>query len=137
MIVAGGSDGNNYFTDLWLLNLDDLLWRELKMVEPSFKLLAHTSTQVGSYLYIIGGHNGEGYTSQVLLFNLVNLQYETRTVYGKPPVARGYHATILADSRLFLFGGYNGQTSFDDVYVLDLAANAYLPQVTSFTIDAP
>ena len=40
------------------------------MVEPSFKLLAHTSTQVGSYLYIIGGHNGEGYTSQVLLFNL-------------------------------------------------------------------
>lgn len=137
MVIAGGSDGSNYFTDIWLLNLDDLVWRELKMVEPSFKLLAHTSTQVGSYLYIIGGHNGEGYTSQVLLFNLVNLQYETRNVYGKVPAARGYHATVLADSRLFLFGGYNGQSAFDDVHILDLAANAYLPQVTSFTIDAP
>ncbi|KAF8637120.1 hypothetical protein AX17_003024 [Amanita inopinata Kibby_2008] len=137
MVVAGGSDGSNYFTDIWLLNLDDLVWTQLKAIEPSYKLLAHTSTQVGSYLYIIGGHNGDGYTSNVLLFNLVNLQYETRTVYGKAPSARGYHATILADSRLFLFGGYNGQTSFDDVIVLDLAANAYLPQVTSFTIDAP
>jgi hypothetical protein len=48
---------------------------------------------------------------------------------------RGYHATILADSRLFVFGGYNGQTAFDDVYILDLAAGAYLPQVTSFTMD--
>jgi len=35
----------------------------------------------------------------------VNLQYEPRTVKGKPPPARGYHATILADSRLFVFGG--------------------------------
>ncbi len=40
------------------------------MVEQPHKLLAHTSTQVGSYLYIIGGHNGEKYTSEVLLFNL-------------------------------------------------------------------
>ncbi len=67
----------------------------------------------------------------------VNLQYEKRAVYGKAPNPRGYHATILADSRLFLFGGYDGITSYDDVHILDLAANAYLPQVTSFTIDAP
>ncbi|KAK2460366.1 hypothetical protein APHAL10511_007531 [Amanita phalloides] len=137
MIVTGGSDGFNYFTDLWLLNLENLEWKPLKMVEQPHKLLAHTSTQVGSYLYIIGGHNGERYTSDVLLFNLVNLQYEKRVVYGKPPNPRGYHATILADSRLFLFGGYDGVTSYDDVHILDLAANAYLPQVTSFTIDAP
>lgn len=68
---------------------------------------------------------------------LVNLQYEKRIVYGKAPNPRGYHATILADSRLFLFGGYDGITSYDDVHILDLAANAYLPQVTSFAIDAP
>ena len=47
-----------------------MVWRQLKMVEQPHKLLAHTSTQVGSYLYVIGGHNGEKYTSEVLLFNL-------------------------------------------------------------------
>lgn len=66
---------------------------------------------------------------------LVSLQYEPRQVLGKPPAGRGYHATILADSRLFVFGGFNGQTAFDDVHILDLAAGAYLPQVTSFIMD--
>ncbi len=64
----------------------------------------------------------------------VSLQYEgrPRTFLGKGPSARGYHQTILADSRLFLFGGFNGFAAFDEVYIMDLAAGAYLPQVTSF-----
>lgn len=65
----------------------------------------------------------------------VNLQYETRLVHGRPPSARGYHISILADSRLFYFGGYNGVTAYDDVFIVDLAAAAYLPQVTSFAVD--
>ncbi len=67
---------------------------------------------------------------------VVSLQYENRTILGKPPSARGYHAALLADSRLFLFGGYNGVNAYDDVHILDLAAGAYLPQVTSFNIEA-
>lgn len=66
----------------------------------------------------------------------VSLQYEPRLILGKPPSTRGYHASILADSRIFLFGGFNGQIAFDDVHILDLAAGAYLPQVTSFTMEA-
>jgi len=66
----------------------------------------------------------------------VSLQYEPRLVLGRPPSPRGYHATVLADSRLFVFGGFNGQTAFDDVHILELAAGAYLPQVTSFTMEA-
>lgn len=55
--------------------------------------------------------------------------------FGKPPTPRGYHVALLADSRLFVFGGFNGHVVYDDVYILDLAAAAYLPQVTSFTIE--
>lgn len=32
--------------------------------------LSHTSTQVGSYLFVLGGHNGQTYAQDVLLFNL-------------------------------------------------------------------
>ena len=70
------------------------------------------------------------------LITTVSLQYETRAVYGKIPAPRGYHAAILADSRLFLIGGFNGLMLFDDVQILELAASAYLPQVTSFAIEA-
>ena len=77
---------------------------------------------------------------------LVSLSYEKRLVSGKGPSNRGYHATVLADSRLFVFGGFNGSEVFEgksnadygcgpthyfieDVYVLDLAGCAYLAQV--------
>jgi hypothetical protein len=46
-------------------------------VECPIARLAHTSTQVGSYLFVIGGHDGEDYTSEVKLFNL-GTQQKTR-----------------------------------------------------------
>lgn len=139
MIVVGGSDGKECFTDIWILNLDTLVWSTMAPHPPhplySQKRLSHSATIVGSYVFIFGGHNGEEYTSDVLLLNLVSLQFEPRTIYGKPFSIRGNHATVLADSRIFLIGGFNGQTALDDVHILDLASYAYLPQVTSFSID--
>ncbi|KAG1740158.1 uncharacterized protein EDB91DRAFT_1282957 [Suillus paluster] len=134
MIVIGGSDGRECFSDVWCLHLDTLAWTRLKL-PLSHRRLSHTSTQVGSYLFIVGGHDGGAYRDEVVLFNLVHLLYEPRTVKGKPPSARGYHVTIIADSRLFVFGGFNGHDVFDDVHILDLAGAAYLPQVMSFRID--
>lgn len=55
-------------------------------------------------------------------------------MFGVPPAGRGYHASLLYDSRLFMFGGYDGQTVFDDIYVLDLSTCAYLPQITDFQV---
>ena len=65
----------------------------------------------------------------------MSLQYEKREIKGKPPSTRGYHAAIVTDSRLFLFGGFNGHDVHEDVHILDLAGAAYLPQVVSFSID--
>ncbi|KAI0689382.1 galactose oxidase [Cytidiella melzeri] len=134
MVVMGGSDGRECFSDIWCLNLDTLQWSQVKL-QTSFRRLSHTATQVGSYLYIFGGHNGSSYTSELLLFNLVALVFEPRIPAGRPPSARGYHAALLTDSRLFVFGGFNGNDVYEDVHLLDLAGAAYLPQVTSFTID--
>lgn len=71
----------------------------------------------------------------LLIIGLVSLQYESRATKGKPPSSRGYHAAIVTDCRLFLFGGFNGHEVHEDVYILDLAGAAYLPQVMSFVID--
>lgn len=141
MVIVGGSDGTENFTDIWMLNLKTLAWTTIALVpqpgtSPLPPRLSHTATVVGSYVFIIGGHNGSEYTNDVLLFNLLSLQFEPRTIYGKPFSNRGNHAAVLADSRLFLFGGYNAQTAFEDTHIIDLSSYAYLPQVTSFTIDA-
>ena len=68
--------------------------------------------------------------------NIVTWSWETRKVFGIPPAGRGYHASLLYDSRLFMFGGYDGQTVFDDIYILDLSTCAYLPQITDFQVNS-
>lgn len=42
--------------------------------------------------------------------------------------------SLLADSRVFVFGGFNGQDVFEDVHVLDLAGSGYLAQAGTFYI---
>ena len=59
----------------------------------------------------------------------VTLQFEPKQTQGRTPSSRGYHVTTLADSRLWVFGGFDGRVVSDDVWLLDLAAAAYLPQV--------
>ncbi|GHJ88600.1 hypothetical protein NliqN6_5002 [Naganishia liquefaciens] len=82
-----------------------------------------------------GGHNGQKYAQDVLLFNLVTLEWETKPIHGVPPAGRGYHITVLHDSRLIISGGYDGHTHFGDLHALELASCAYLPQVTAFEVD--
>ncbi|EKM52608.1 uncharacterized protein PHACADRAFT_261148 [Phanerochaete carnosa HHB-10118-sp] len=134
MVIVGGSDGRECFSDIWCLNLESLNWSRVNL-NKMYRRLSHAATQVGSYLLIWGGHDGTSYTSELLLFNLVSLTYEHRTIAGRAPSARGYHVSLLADSRLFVIGGFNGSEVYDDVHMLELAGAAYLPQVTSFKID--
>lgn len=132
-VIFGGSDGGECFSDIYILDLENLTWIQVE-VETPIARLAHTSTQVGSYLFVIGGHDGEDYTSEVKLFNLVTLQWEPRTVKGQLPPRIGYHTATLHDSRLIIIGGFDGRHVYDQVWCLELASSAYLPQVTNFTI---
>ncbi|CAG8663312.1 15340_t:CDS:10, partial [Cetraspora pellucida] len=113
LVVYGGSDGHECFDDVFMLDLERNNWISVN-IENSRQRLSHTATQVGSYLFIVCGHDGVRYTSEVLLLNLVTMQWEVRKVYGTPPSGRGYHTTVLYDSRLFVFGGYDGHSVFDD-----------------------
>ncbi|KAI9834447.1 MAG: hypothetical protein M1826_002601 [Phylliscum demangeonii] len=134
LIIFGGSDGLECFRDVWVFDVETQIWRAVE-IKLSFPRLSHTATVIGSYLFVIGGHDGIEYSSDVLLLNLVTMQWDKRRVYGTPPSGRGYHGTVLHDSRLFVIGGFDGTIVFDDTYVLELAVNAYYSQISHFTID--
>ena len=107
LIIFGGSDGVECFRDVWVFDVETLIWRCVD-IKTSFPRLSHTATIVGSYLFVIGGHDGVEYSSDVLLLNLVTMHWDKRKVFGVVPSGRGYHGTILHDSRLFVFGGFDG-----------------------------
>ncbi|CAO3674013.1 unnamed protein product [Rhizopus stolonifer] len=135
LVVYGGSDGHECFSDIFILDLQTYRWTQIELNQP-IPRLAHTTTQVGSYLFVTGGYNGREYVNELLLLNLVTMSWEKRKVYGNPPCPRGYHVSVLYDSRLYVLGGYDGRHVFEDVYMLELSACAYLPQITNFDIDA-
>lgn len=49
--------------------LDTRVWTQIRP-DTSHRRLSHAVTQVGSYLFITGGHDGNEYTSDLLMFNL-------------------------------------------------------------------
>lgn len=44
-------------------------WSQIDL-DRAVPRLAHSATQVGSYVFVIGGHDGSRYSSDVLLLNL-------------------------------------------------------------------
>ena len=134
LIIFGGSDGGECFRDVWVFDVETLVWKAVN-IPISYPRLSHTATIVGSYLFVVGGHDGVEYSNEVLLLNLVTMQWDKRKIYGQPPTGRGYHGTVLHDSRLFVIGGFDGTTVFGDVFILELAVHAYYSQISHFTIE--
>ena len=99
--------------------------------------LSHSVALLGSHLVIFGGHTGNDYSAQLFMFNLVTCQFETdvRSAAGVAPLARGYSTMTLIEGsgRLAVIGGHSGSRTFDDVHILELGANAYMPQIKRWT----
>ncbi|KAK4170442.1 Tip elongation aberrant protein 1 [Cladorrhinum sp. PSN259] len=134
LIIYGGSDGGECFNDVWVYDVETHTWKAVN-IPVTYRRLSHTATIVGSYLFVIGGHDGNEYSNDVLLLNLVTMSWDRRKVYGLPPSGRGYHGTILHDSRLLTIGGFDGTEVFGDVWILELAVHAYYSQISHFTIE--
>ena len=134
LIIFGGSDGGECFNDVWVYDVEAHLWRAVQ-IPVAYRRLSHTATIVGSYLFVVGGHDGTEYSNDVLLLNLVTMSWDRRRVYGLPPSGRGYHGTVLHDSRLLMIGGFDGGEVFADVWLLELAVHAYYSQISHFSIE--
>jgi hypothetical protein len=48
---------------------DERSWTQVKL-DTAHRRLSHAATQVGSYLLVLGGHDGTTYTTDLLFFNL-------------------------------------------------------------------
>ena len=56
-------------TTLMMMCLEKMTWYPIKPETP-IRRLSHTATQVGSYLFVMGGHDGLKYNHELLMFNL-------------------------------------------------------------------
>ena len=129
LIVYGGSDGSECFSDVFTLDIPTATWSKKKTstVLPSF---SHTANLAGNSMLVFGGHNAsENINSLNLLnidFRVETWEWSTKPCTGSAPAPRGYHSSSLLDNRLFNIGGSDGNNIFSDMNVLDLGIYSLL-----------
>lgn len=64
--------------------------------------------------------------SSLVYLHLVSVQWKRLPTSNEPPPARAYHSMTCIGSRYLLFGGFDGKSTFDDLWWL-------VPEGTKFS----
>ena len=84
----------------------------------------HSTTRVGSSLFVFGGQTQKrpgtsGVLGDLVAFDMVKMAWGKKEARGKPPRPRYWHAAALVGTKLILHGGSDGKKSLSDSNVLD------------------
>lgn len=102
------------------------MWNTQTSIKGPSKRVSHTATVVGSRLYVFGGQYQNHYFNDMFIYHLENREW-TRVPppVGGPesanaaPSPRCEHSAVAVNSRIFYFGGFDGQKRLKDLYVFD------------------
>ncbi|KAJ9175422.1 hypothetical protein P3X46_013979 [Hevea brasiliensis] len=132
LIYGGRGGGGPIMGDLWALKgvieeeIETPGWTQLKLPgqAPSPRC-GHTITSGGHYLLLFGGHGTGGWLSRYdiyyndcIVLDRVSAQWKRLPTSGDPPLARAYHTITCIGSRYLLFGGFDGKSTFGDIWWL-------------------
>ncbi|KAJ4971631.1 hypothetical protein NE237_004730 [Protea cynaroides] len=132
LAFGGRGGGGPIMGDLWALKglieeeNETPAWTQLKLPghSPSPRC-GHTMTSGGHYLLLFGGHGTGGWLSRYdiyyndcVVLDRVSVQWKRLPTSNEPPPARAYHSMTCIGSRSLLFGGFDGKTTFGDLWWL-------------------
>ncbi|KAK7847568.1 dynein regulatory complex subunit 7 [Quercus suber] len=85
----------------------------------------HTVTSGGHYLFLFGGHGTGGWLSRYdiyyndsIVLDRVSSQWKSLPTGNEPPAAWAYHSMMSIGSRHLLIGGFDGKSTFGDLWWL-------------------
>jgi len=81
-------------------------------------------------MFIFGGWNGTRRFAELLRFDLESSMWSKVDVGGEEPAPRTEHSMVVEQSQIVIFGGFDGQSHFNDTSVLDLSSEASPPDGT-------
>jgi hypothetical protein len=68
-VIYGGSDGKECFGSCHVLDLNDERWTDVTQ-DVNIPRLSHSALCVGSFLFVLGGHDGTKYCNDLMMLNL-------------------------------------------------------------------
>ncbi|CAM6115349.1 unnamed protein product [Calypogeia fissa] len=132
MLIFGGRGGGGpIMGDLWALKglfdeeREPPAWTQLKLPgsAPAARC-GHSTTPGGPQLLIFGGHGTGGwltrydvYHNDCVILDRASVLWKKLPVTNEPP-PRAYHSMSRIGSRFLLIGGYDGKSTFGDIWWL-------------------
>ncbi|PON56333.1 BTB-kelch protein [Parasponia andersonii] len=136
LVYGGRGGGGPIMGDLWALKglieegileeNETPAWTQLKLPgQPPSPRCGHTVTSEGHILLLFGGHGTGGWLSRYdiyyndcIVLDRVSAQWKRLPIANEPPAARAYHSLTSIGSRYLLYGGFDGKTTFGDLWWL-------------------
>lgn len=144
MLLYGGDTTNSqYLGDLWalkgLFGEEAPKWIRMQLAgsSPSARS-GHTFASAGTKLVIYGGQGDEGwltrkdiYHKDVAIIDRESVKWMKTDVISDEPPERSFHSMLhIKGNTLLMFGGYNGKSTFGDIWFLDLGATSITKTIT-------
>ncbi|XP_077230077.1 galactose oxidase/kelch repeat superfamily protein [Tasmannia lanceolata] len=132
LVFGGRGGGGPIMGDLWALKglfeeeNETPGWTQLKLPgqTPSPRC-GHTIFSWGHYLLLFGGHGTGGWLSRYdiyyndcIVLDRASVQWKRLPTNNEPPPARAYHSMTCIGPRYLLFGGFDGKSTFGDLWWL-------------------
>ena len=139
LYVIGGWSGSSYLSDVQFapVNANGTIGSWTTTTSFTTARRKHTSVAYNGYLYVLGGWNGSAYLSDVQYAPINgNGTIGSWTATGSFTTARGYHTSVSYNRYLYVLGGYDGSTYFNNVQYAPINANGNIDSwnaTTSFT----
>lgn len=126
IIVLGGEDASDYYlSDVYILDADTLMWKELNTTGQALAPRAgHATVSLGKHLFVFGGFTDDrNLFDDLHMLNIESGVWTKVTAMGQGPSARFSMAGDCMDFKrgiLAFIGGCNENLeALDDMYYLD------------------
>eukprot|EP00210_Caulerpa_lentillifera_P002561 g2456.t1 len=124
IVTFGGIQNGLPSFDAMLFNMETMKWQSLdlsRMISPTARS-KHSSCVSCDCLFVFGGVIDDEFSDQMWMLDMESMEWKHLVVYGDGPSPRsGASISITEDGRkLYLFGGFDGSRSLNDLYTFDI-----------------
>ena len=127
-VFGGHSHSAEYLNDLYIFDIPTYKWTHVQIDRAPLPRYDHSANVVNGKLVIFGGksNSGSGCLNDIHVYDPASGVWVQPTVTGIFPAARWGHTTIVAaESKLIVFGGWNGTWCFNDINLFDCETLAW------------
>jgi len=123
-----GAGKFQYLNDMHILNLESLKWRCKKpsgdIPKPRY---GHTATIFGNSMYVFGGRGKKGVVYRDIdRLNLKTWNWSKMSSTNMMPPARFGHSSTLVGDKIVIFGGYDGNKTYNDLWVFNIEKTTWI-----------